>query len=50
MDFNFILSESESQKVLESLVKEPYFEVVELIEKIQNQAIKQRQEQSEKEL
>jgi len=50
MIFNLKLSEDEAQKVLDSLAKEPYIDVVNLIENIQSQAIEQRQEQSEKEL
>jgi hypothetical protein len=43
MDFNFKLSEQEAQKVLNALAKEPYGEVVDVINKIQQQAVEQRE-------
>lgn len=43
MEFNFTLTEQESQMMLNSLMKEPYIEVFELINKVQSQAIDQRQ-------
>lgn len=43
MEFVLILSELEAQKVLNALRKEPYGEVVDLINKIQEQAIAQRE-------
>lgn len=42
MKFNIQLTEDEAQKVLNILVKEPYVEVVDVINKIQKQASEQR--------
>lgn len=42
MEFVIKLSEQEAQQVLEALVKEPYIEVVDVINNIQSQAIEQR--------
>lgn len=38
------LTQSEAQMILNALVKEPYINVVDLINKIQNQASEQMQE------
>lgn len=43
MEFTFILNEQEAQIVLDALVKEPYGLVVNVVGKIQKQAIEQRQ-------
>lgn len=45
MKFTFNLNEQEAQKVLDALIKQPYIEVVDVINKIQQQAIEQRKEQ-----
>lgn len=42
MEFNFKLTEQEAQIMLNALTKEPYQQVVNVINKIQNQAIEQR--------
>jgi hypothetical protein len=42
MDFIFKLTEQEAQTVLNALVKEPYGLVVDVVNKIQQQAIEQR--------
>lgn len=44
MDFTFKLTEDQAQKMLNALVKEPYGEVVEVINSIQQQASEQRKE------
>lgn len=44
MEFNLKLNEQEAQKVLDALVKQPYAEVVDVIDKIQQQAVEQRKE------
>lgn len=44
MEFTFKLTEQEAQKVLNALVQEPYIEVVDVINKIQQQAVEQRQD------
>ncbi len=41
MEFTLKLNEIEAQKVLNALVKEPYGEVVDVINKIQQQASEQ---------
>lgn len=46
MEFNFRLSEQEGQILLEALRKEPYGLVVDVINKIQMQAIEQRKVQN----
>lgn len=43
MEFTFKLNEQDAQKVLNALVKEPYGDVVDVINKIQQQAVEQRQ-------
>ncbi len=43
MEFILKLSEEEAQIVLNALVKEPYREVVEVINNIQQQAVEQRE-------
>jgi hypothetical protein len=48
MNFVFKLSEQEGQIVLTALRKEPYGLVVDLIDKIQSQAIEQRKQQDDK--
>jgi hypothetical protein len=45
MEFLLKLSEQEAQKVLDALVKEPYAEVVDVINNIQQQAVEQRQKE-----
>lgn len=40
--FNFELTEEEAQKIYESLMQEPYKEVVDLINKLNSQAHRQR--------
>lgn len=45
MEYILKLTEEEAQKVLNALVKEPYGEVVDVINTIQQQAVEQRQEQ-----
>lgn len=44
MEFTFKLNEQEAQIVLNALVKEPYGLVVDVVNKIQEQAVLQRQE------
>jgi hypothetical protein len=44
MNFIFTLAEQEAQIVLDALMQQPYGLVVEVINKIQQQAIDQRQE------
>jgi len=44
MEFTFKLTEQESQIMLNALTKEPYGLVVNVINKIQQQATEQRQE------
>lgn len=46
-EFTFKLSESEAQLILNVLSKEPYIEVVDVINSIQIQANKQLQEKQE---
>lgn len=46
MEFNFQLTEQEAQVMLNALSKEPYGLVVEVINKIQSQAIEQRKQQT----
>lgn len=41
MELTFKLTEQEAQKVLNALVKEPYIDVVNVINKIQGQASEQ---------
>ena len=48
MEFNLKLSEQEAQQVLNALIKEPYFEVVDVINKIQQQASEQMESQIDK--
>ncbi|MFE8697987.1 hypothetical protein ACFYKT_16720 [Cytobacillus sp. FJAT-53684] len=43
MEFTFKLTEAEAQKVLDALIKEPYITVVDVVNKIQEQASEQRQ-------
>lgn len=43
MDFTFGLTEEEANKVVDALGKEPYYEVVHLINKLNEQAYEQRQ-------
>lgn len=43
IEFTFTLTEEEAQKVLNALIKEPYGLVVDVVEKIQKQAIEQRE-------
>jgi hypothetical protein len=43
MEFVLKLNEHEAQVVLNALIKEPYGEVVDVINKIQQQAVEQRQ-------
>ena len=45
MEFTFILTENEAQIVLNALVKEPYGLVIDVINKIQEQAIEQRKKE-----
>lgn len=45
MEFNFKLTEKEAQIILNALIKEPYVEVVDLINKIQAQASEQMQDE-----
>jgi hypothetical protein len=47
MDFTFKLNEQEAQIMLNALTKEPYGLVVDVINKIQQQAIEQRKVQEE---
>lgn len=47
MEFKFTLNEYEAQQVLDALIKQPYGEVVDVISKIQEQAVGQRQKQEE---
>lgn len=42
MEFTLKLNEQEAQQVLNTLIKEPYFEVVDVINTIQQQAVEQR--------
>lgn len=44
MNFTFILNEEEAQKVIDTLGKEPFNEVVHLINNLHAQAYEQRQE------
>lgn len=44
MNFKFELTEQEAQIILNALVKEPYIQVVEVVNKIQEQASKQIKE------
>lgn len=43
MKYTFVLTEEEAQKVLNSLLKEPYIDVVDVINNIQKQAVEQKQ-------
>ncbi|MET1176934.1 hypothetical protein ABG775_02970 [Peribacillus simplex] len=46
MEFTFILTEEEAQKTVDTLGKEPYLEVADLIHKLHQQAHTQRQEKN----
>lgn len=46
MNFTFKLNEQEAQIVLNALTKQPYIEVVEVINKIQHQASEQMKEET----
>lgn len=45
LEFTLKLNEQEAQQVLNALIKEPYGEVVDVINNIQKQAVEQRQNQ-----
>ena len=48
MNYTYIFDEKESQIILNALVKQPYIEVVEIINKLQEQAKKQLDEKNER--
>lgn len=43
MEFTFKLSEKDAQIILNALIKQPYIEVVDVINKVQEQASEQMQ-------
>lgn len=47
MEFTFKFTQQDAQKVLNALIKEPYVEVVDVINNIQQQAVEQRKDSEE---
>ena len=46
MELTFQLTEQEAQQILDALVKQPYIEVVDVINKVQQQASQQMKKES----